>query len=67
MRTIIAAPPGFLATDEELAEATGSAVAAGQNVFIGPDAPEDPPATYAWFETGLGDGSGFTLWIEDGQ
>lgn len=35
-------------------------------VFIGADAPISPPATYVWFETGLGDGTDFTLWIEDG-
>jgi hypothetical protein len=34
--------------------------------IVGPDAPVNPPAAYAWLQTGLGTGHDFTLWIEDG-
>ena len=37
------------------------------NFFIGPDAPVNPPTTYVWFETELGDGTDFTMWVEDGS
>lgn len=34
---------------------------------IGPTLPANLPARYAWWQTGLGDdGTGMTLWIEDG-
>ena len=46
-------------------EISGSAAG---NTFIGPDAPVSHPAQYMWLQTGLGaDGTGMTLWVEDGQ
>lgn len=38
----------------------------GQNVFIGPDAPFQPPESYVWIQTGLGTGNDWTIWFEDG-
>lgn len=39
-----------------------------RSTYVQPTAPVAPPATYLWLQTGLGaDGSGFTLWFEDGQ
>jgi hypothetical protein len=36
-------------------------------VYIGPDEPPDDGRYGAWWQTGLGpDGTGVTLWIEDG-
>lgn len=37
-----------------------------QNLFIGPDAPLTPPASYLWIETGLGLGEDMTFWVESG-
>lgn len=50
------------------AGAQGAAGAAGpQNLYIQNAAPSSPPATYAWFQTGLGaGGTSMTLWVEDG-
>ena len=42
----------------------GSAVA---NTYVGPELPADATPPYVWFQTGLGDGSGSTIWIEDGS
>ena len=36
-------------------------------LFIGPDAPTPPGLPYLWIQTGLGDGSDFTIWFEDGE
>lgn len=44
----------------------GYGTATAAPVFVGPDAPENPPERYVWFQTGLGDGTGITMWIEDG-
>lgn len=33
---------------------------------IGPSAPANPPNRYLWIQTGLGDGTDFTMWFEDG-
>lgn len=39
-----------------------------QQVFAQASQPTVPAGTpYIWFQTGLGDGSGMTMWIEDGQ
>lgn len=41
---------------------------ASGNVFVQPDAPVSAPPSYMWLQTGLGeDGTGMTLWVEDGQ
>lgn len=45
-----------------------SAGAGVQNVFISPTAPVSPASpTYVWVQTGLGDGTDVTFWIEDGS
>lgn len=37
-------------------------------LFVQNETPEIPAGTSGlWVQTGLGDGSGFTFWIEDGQ
>lgn len=38
-----------------------------ENVFVQAAAPSSPPSTYMWVQTGLGDGSGMTFWVEDGS
>lgn len=35
--------------------------------FVSDGAPTDHPDAYLWVQTGLGDGSGITFWVEDGQ
>lgn len=37
-----------------------------QNLFVQNSTPGSPPSTYLWIQTGLGAGSDFTFWIEDG-
>lgn len=47
--------------------ATGATGAAGPaNLYIQNATPSSPPATYAWFQTELGAGTDFTVWLEDG-
>lgn len=47
--------------------ATSGGGGAAQNVFVQPIVPTPQTPTYVWFQTGLGsDGTGITLWIEDG-
>ena len=41
------------------------AAAGASPLFVGPTTPAFVGA-YLWMETGLGDGTGFTLWMEDG-
>lgn len=45
-----------------------SILSAGGQIFIQPEQPEAPEGqSYWWVQTGLGaDGSGFTVWFEDG-
>ncbi len=41
--------------------------AGGVPVYVGPDAPPDPPAKYFWIQTEYGGPNGFTLWFQDGE
>lgn len=38
-----------------------------QDVFVQDDAPDFKGQTGIWVQTGLGDGSGMTIWVEDGK
>lgn len=50
-------------------EMAGIATGGGaQQVFVQDAAPSVTAGVpYLWFQTGLGDGSGLTLWIDDGS
>ena len=46
---------------------TGVEVRIGTTVYVQPAAPTVPAGVpYTWWQTGLGTGHDFTLWIEDG-
>ena len=46
--------------------ATKDYVDSAGNVFVQNAAPSSPPSAYLWVQTGLGDGTDFTFWVEDG-
>lgn len=61
------AAPGVASTDVATVGQVGSGGGAAQNVFIQNAAPSGTPATYLWIQTGLGDGTDMTFWVEDGS
>lgn len=60
---------GMKAVVDAAGNATVSPTLPVQNTFVQPTAPTvESGVPYAWFQTGLGaDGSGVTLWLEDGK
>lgn len=39
---------------------------AAENLFVQNAAPTNAPSKFLWIQTGLGSGSDFTVWFEDG-
>lgn len=58
--------PDLTVSPKETLTLTLTAQLAAPQVFVGPDAPTEN-YKYLWMQTGLGsDGSGFSLWFNDG-
>lgn len=66
LKTVSVNKGGTGATDAETARAN-LGIASATPIFIQHSKP-DKPGPYMWFQTGLGhNGSGMTLWIDDGK
>lgn len=69
--TQIASLATRIATEFKAVRAEIASVSSGggaQQVFVQDAAPTVAPGIpYLWFQTGLGDGSDMTLWVEDGE
>lgn len=53
---------------QEIKDVRGTGGSGTQQVFVQPAQPVVAQGvSYIWFQTGLGDGSDMTMWIEDGQ
>lgn len=50
------------AVEEAIADGLGS----GEDLFIGDTLDPEAAGKYMWVQTGLGDGTDLTIWIEDG-
>lgn len=58
--------PGVDPTDAAIVAQLDDVGGGTQNVFVQASAPSNPPATYLWVQTELGDGADMTFWVEDG-